>query len=211
MREQRAHWESDSRMRTHNAWHLAMFHVEQGNYASAMGILDGWLMPASAQSALDACDATALLWHLHEEGSDDEGRWLRLSDAFERAMTPGFWPFVDLHAAIAHEAAGQRDRLQRLARAVDHVAAASDFAATRARDITQPGLRVLRAWAEGRHGQARELWSELRATLSDGGGSHVQLQLFDAIARGGEQRMRWAIHGMHAASSMTPVGLRRAA
>ena len=82
MHEQRAHWKSDSRMRTHNAWHLAMFHVEQGNYASELGILDGWLLPASAQSALDACDATALLWRLHDESGDDEGRWVRLSDAF---------------------------------------------------------------------------------------------------------------------------------
>lgn len=212
MREQRAHWESDSRMRTHNAWHLAMFHVEQGNYASAMGILDGWLMPASAQSALDACDATALLWHLHEEGGDDEGRWLRLSDAFERAMTPGFWPFVDLHAAIAHAAAGQHARVQQLTRAVDRCAAGRDFAASRARSITQPGLQVLQAWAEGRYGQAREQWTALRATLSDCGGSHVQLELFDAIARGGDQRLRWAINGGRANTVvLTPVGLRRAA
>lgn len=212
MREQRAHWESDSRMRTHNAWHLAMFHVEQGNYASAMGILDGWLMPASAQSALDACDATALLWHLHEEGGDDEGRWLRLSDAFERAVTPGFWPFVDLHAAIAHAAAGQHARFQQLTRAVDRYAEGRDFAASRARSITQPGLRVLQAWAEGRYGQAREQWNALRAMLSECGGSHVQLELFDAIARGNDQRLRWAINGGRANTVvLTPVGLRRAA
>jgi hypothetical protein len=212
MREQRAHWESDSRMRTHNAWHLAMFHAEQGNYASAMGILDGWLMPASAQSALDACDATALLWHLHDESGDEEGRWLRLSDAFERSMTPGFWPFVDLHAAVAHEAAGQHDRLRRLALGVDHVAAGQDFAAARARSVTQPGLRVLRAWAEGRYGQAHEQWAGLRASLSDCGGSHVQLDLFDAIARSGDQRLRWAANGSRAsAAASKSVGLRRAA
>lgn len=212
MREQRAHWESDSRMRTHNAWHLALFHVEQGNYTSALGILDGWLLPASAQSALDACDATALLWRLHDESGEDEGRWFRLSDAFERSMTPGFWPFIDLHAAIAHEAAGQHDRVQRLTRAVDHCALGQDFAASRARSITQPGLRVLKAWAEGRHSQARELWTQLRATLSDSGGSHVQLDLFDAIARGGDQHIRWAVHGAHASSvRVMPVGMQRAA
>lgn len=211
MRDQRAHWESDSRMRTHNAWHLAMFHVEQGNYASALGILDGWMLPASAHSALDACDATALLWHLDDENGDDEGRWQRLSDAFERTMTPGFWPFVDLHAAVAHQAAGQHDRVRRLARIIDHCATGQDFAATRARSITQPGLQVLRAWAEGRYGQARELWNSLRAVLSDGGGSHVQLDLFDAIARGGEQRIRWAIHGVHDAVRIVPAGMRRAA
>ncbi|MBX9628909.1 MAG: hypothetical protein K2X67_00175 [Burkholderiales bacterium] len=212
MRDQRAHWESDSRMRTHNAWHLAMFHVEQGSYASALGILDGWLLPASAQSALDACDATALLWRLQDDGGDENGRWLRLSDAFERSMTPGFWPFVDLHAAIAHEAAGQHDRMQRLSRVIDHCAMRQDFAASRARSITQPGLRVLTAWAEGRHGQARELWGDLRVSLGDCGGSHVQLDLFDVIARGDAQRTRWAIGPTHPTTSgRTTDGLRRAA
>ena len=33
MREQRAHWTGDSRMRTHNAWHLAMFDADEGNVA----------------------------------------------------------------------------------------------------------------------------------------------------------------------------------
>ena len=99
-----------SRMRTHNVWHLAMFEIADGNVASALGILDAWLLPASAQSPLDACDATSLLWRLSTEGVDDEGRWRRISGAFEQALTPGFWPYVDLHAALAHMAAGQKTR-----------------------------------------------------------------------------------------------------
>jgi hypothetical protein len=45
MRDQRAQWAGDSRMRTHNAWHLAMFEAEEGNVASALDILDEWLLP----------------------------------------------------------------------------------------------------------------------------------------------------------------------
>ena len=54
MRDQRAHWAGESRMRTHNAWHLAMFDAVQGNIAPALRILDAWLIPASAKSPLDA-------------------------------------------------------------------------------------------------------------------------------------------------------------
>ena len=109
MRDQRAHWATQSRMRTHNAWHLAMFDAEDGNVASALDVLDAWLLPASAGSPLDACDATALLWRLAADGVDDEGRWCNVSDAFERTLTPGFWPYVDLHAALAHLTAGEHD------------------------------------------------------------------------------------------------------
>ena len=154
MRDQRAHWAGESRMRTHNAWYLAMFDAEEGNVASALRVLDAWLLPASARSSLDACDATALLWRLATEGVEDARRWCKVSDAFERTLTPGFWPYVDLHAALAHLAAGKTARAQRLAQAIEHCAQGVNYAALRARHITQPGIRALGAWAEGRYGEA---------------------------------------------------------
>jgi hypothetical protein len=183
MREQRAHWAGDSRMRTHNAWHLAMFDADDGNIASALGVLDTWLLPASARSALDACDAAALLWRLTTDGVDDEGRWCRVSDAFDRAVTPGFWPYVDLHAGLAHFAAGKRERAQGLVHAIERRAQGADYAALRARHVTRPGLQALGAWAEGRYGEAAGLFAGLRPFLDAAGGSRVQLKLFKSIER----------------------------
>ena len=183
MRDQRAYWARESRMCTHNAWHLAMFDAEEGNLASALDIFDDWLLPASAQSPLDACDATALLWRLAAEGVDDEARWCRVSDAFERTLTPGFWPYVDLHAALAHLTAGKQARAQRLAQAIARCAEGSNYAALRARHITQPGLRALGAWAEGRYGEAARRFAALRPFLGGAGGSRVQLEIFTSIER----------------------------
>jgi 4-oxalocrotonate tautomerase len=190
MRDQRAHWATESRMRTHNAWHLAMFDAEEGNVASALGILDAWLLPASARSALDACDATALLWRLAIEGVEDDGRWCGISDAFERTMTPGFWPYVDLHAGLAHLTAGKRERWQRLVRAIARCAEGGSHAAMRARHITQPGLRALDAWAEGRYGEAARLLAGLQPVLGDAGGSRVQLEIFKSIEHEAARRQR---------------------
>lgn len=181
MRDQRGHWETESRMRTHNAWHLAMFDVEEGNVASALGILDTWLLPVIAQSPLDACDAAGLLWRLALEGVDDGGRWRKISDAFHAATTPGFWPYVDLHAALAHLNAGEEIRAQRLAQAIERCAEGVDYAALRARLVTLPGLQALDAWADGRYGEAAELLARLRPFLGDAGGSRVQLEVFKSI------------------------------
>ena len=189
MRDQRLHWDGDSRMRTHNAWHLAMFDAEQGNVASALRILDAWLLPAIARSPLDACDATALLWRLATEGVDDKGRWRRVSDAFERTLTPGFWPYVDLHAALAHLAAGQNARAQRLAQAIEQCAQGANYAALRARNITQPGLRALGAWAEGRYGEAARLLAGLQPLLGDAGGSRDRKSTRLNSSHGGISRM----------------------
>jgi hypothetical protein len=194
MRHQHAHWAGDSRMRTHNAWHLAMFDAEEGDVESALGILDEWLLPASESSALDACDAAALLWRLGSEGVDDEGRWHRISDAFERTLTPGFWPYVDLHAGLTHLAAEKQARAQRLAHAIERCAEGGDYAALRARRVTLPGLRALVAQAEGRHAEAIGLFADLRPVLAAAGGSRVQLEIFESIERDAVRRQRVRTH-----------------
>jgi hypothetical protein len=183
MRDQHAHWAMESRMRTHNAWHLAMFDVEDGNLDSALGILDAWLLPASAQSQLDACDATALLWKLEREGVDCTSRWRRVSDAFHRTLTPGFWPFVDLHAALAHLSARKRSRVQALVRAIERSASGTSYAAMRARHVTRPGVRALVAWSEGRHAEAAAVLTGLQPILAEAGGSSVQLEVFKHVER----------------------------
>jgi hypothetical protein len=180
MRDQRAQWATKSRMRTHNAWHLAMFDLEDGNVDAALEILDRCLLPASAESPLDACDATGLLWRLALEGVNDGARWGKISDAFER-MTPGFWPYVDLHAALAHLSAGRKARAQRLAQAIDRCAESGGYAALRARHVTQPGLGALVAWAEARYADAAMLFAGLRPFLADAGGSRIQLAVFKSL------------------------------
>src|SRR5262245_46185586 len=183
MRDQHAHWLTESRMCTHNAWHLAMFDAEQGNVAPPLAILDAWLLPASSRSALDACDATALLWRLTSDGVDDGGRWSKLSDAFERILTPGFWPYVDLHAALAHLTAENQERVQKLAQTVHQCAEGTSYAALRARHVTQPGLRALAAQTAGRYDEAAAAFTGLQPFLECAGGSRVQLEVFQSIER----------------------------
>ena len=190
MRDQHAQWATASRMCTHNAWHLSMFDAEEGNVASALAILDAWLLPASVQSALDACDATALLWRLTSDGVDHAGRWSKLSDAFERILTPGFWPYVDLHAALAHLTAGKQDRVQKLVQSVERCAEGASYAALRARHVTLPGLRALRAQAERRYDEAAAAFAGLQPFLGCAGGSRVQLEVFQRIEHQAVQLQR---------------------
>ncbi|MFL6581461.1 MAG: hypothetical protein ACJ8G2_12030 [Burkholderiales bacterium] len=194
MRAQRAHWAGDSRMRTHNAWHLAMFDVEEGNIAPALNILDAWLLPASTLSSIEACDAAALLWRLATEGVDVASRWCAVSDAFEQTLSPGFWPYVDLHAALAHIAAGKPARSKALTDAIERCAQGSNYAASRARHITLPGFQALHAWAEGRYGEAAKLLRALQPLLPYAGGSRVQLEIFKSIERKSGNLGRTAQH-----------------
>jgi len=181
MLEQHAHWRTESRMRTHNAWHLAMFELEGGGRGDALEVLDEWLMPAIDESVLDACDATALLWRLDLGGIDAGTRWRRLSDAFERTA-PGFWPYVDLHAGFAHWLADQGLRARRLETAVADYARGHTHAALRARRITLPGLAAFAAIADGRIADALPMLARLKPLLAEAGGSKAQLELFYGLS-----------------------------
>jgi hypothetical protein len=181
MRAQRAHWAVASRMRTHNAWHLAMCDMDDGNMAPAISILDTCLLPAAESSPVDACDVTSLLWRLSRSGLDVGNRWLRLSDAFERQWHPGFWPYIDVHAALAHLLAARQQRADRLVRSVELCAAGSHPAGTRARDITLPLLRTINDWSRGDRRAAATTFSNQRALLAAAGGSRIQMEIFTGL------------------------------
>jgi hypothetical protein len=186
MRDQRAHWHTGSRMCTHNAWHLAMFDAEQGDFASALAILDKWLLPASESSTIEACDATGLLWRLTTEGVDDAGRWKRISDAFARRLAPGYWPFIDVHAALAHRAAGEPERARDLVEAIERVAKGADHAAHRARTVTLPAVRALLSGREPSllgAGGSRVQLSVARRALPPRGGRQTELALERPVER----------------------------
>jgi hypothetical protein len=186
MRRQRAHWSVPSRMRTHNAWHLAMFDVEDGHTASALALLDNCLLPAARQSPVDACDATSLLWRLASPDMDTGARWRQLSDAFERRWRPGFWPYVDMHAAIAHVRAGQTQRSQQLARSIELCAAQNDLSAGRARQITIPFLQAVAQWQSQDGDAATMTLDDLRPMLHAAGGSRLQMEAFAQRQRAGD-------------------------
>jgi hypothetical protein len=180
MRAQRPQWAVKSRMRTHNAWHLAMFDLDDGRPDSAINILDGCLLPDVDRRPLDACDAVALAWRLARAGVDVGGRWQRLSGAFEEFWQPGFWPYVDLHAAVAHGEAGATGRLRSLEAAIAACARAGGFAGERARNVTQPALGALGAWLAGdANGAARRL-AAVPGGLGEAGGSRAQIGVFSA-------------------------------
>jgi hypothetical protein len=178
MRRQRAQWAVQSRMLTHNAWHLAMFDVDEGRVTPALRILDTCILPAAAQSPVDACDAVSLLWRVVAEEPSVSDRWQQLSDAFERLWQPGFWPYVDLHAALAHLRAGRRERFERFLDGAALSALGTHTVATRARDITLPILRALGAGNDEVRTRTATAIAQLGPLLGDAGGSRLQLGVF---------------------------------
>jgi len=188
MRQHEAQWLTVGRMGAHNAWHLAQFELESGEPARALTALDQRLVPSASMSASSAADATALLWRLQLDGVDPGSRWSALSDCWTAQSSPGFWPFLDLYAAIAFNAAGHLDRARRLAHAITASARSDGHSAHLARTVTLPGLRAIEAFAAGDYASAYVTLQTLRGVLGQVGASQAQVSLFDRMRAAADRR-----------------------
>src|SRR5262245_42071611 len=103
LQDTRRVWETaDNGFVYHNAWHLALFHMDRAEYANALEIWDA-RFPANLEIALPRIDATALLWRLKLESVDVGTRFAQVADAWKRDLESegGFYAFNDFHAALA--------------------------------------------------------------------------------------------------------------
>ena len=176
----------------HNAWHVALFHMDRDEHAKALAIFDQRLA-GGGELALTRIDASALLWRLMLEGADVASRFAAVADAWEKALDEegGFYAFNDFHAALAFAAAGRRGALARLRAALER-AAGDNAAMTRA--VGAPAIAAAAAYCEGRFDAAVENLVAVRDGASRFGGSHAQrdllsLTLIDAAARAGLTRL----------------------
>ena len=63
----------------------------------------------TADGMFDMVDASALLWRLYLRGIDVSERWQPLADDWAPFAEDGFYPFNDVHAAMAFVGAGRED------------------------------------------------------------------------------------------------------
>ena len=80
--------------------------------------------------ALELLDATALLWRLQLEGTPAGDRWPPLAQAWARLLTPGYYPFNDMHAIMAFIGDGDLDRAREVVGALERWWRGGDAAPT---------------------------------------------------------------------------------
>jgi len=156
----------------HNAWHVALFHMDRGDFTKALEVYDQ-RFGGPLELALARVDATALLWRLRLEGVDVASRFDAVVKSWNTVLEDerGFYAFNDYHMALACAAADRRDLLAKLREGLERAAGDN---AEMTRIVGRPVVEAAIAYGEGRHVAAAGLLVAARDTAMVSGGSHAQ-------------------------------------
>jgi tetratricopeptide (TPR) repeat protein len=172
-----ADWAEASFFAVHNAWHLALYHLERADHAAALAVYDRLLRPGRRSLVLNLCDAAALLWRLHLAGVDAGERWPELADAMAAKAEPGCHVFNDIHLALALAGAGRLAELEGLTTCLHALALGGSDYAARLRTVALPAIRAAAAFAHGGYGDAVILLTPALPELGAMSGSHAQREI----------------------------------
>jgi tetratricopeptide (TPR) repeat protein len=196
IRSREADWAgADNAFAPHNWWHLALFHLDRGEYDAALALYDAKLVGTHTEMMLVLVDATALLWRLRLEGVDVGNRfefvaalWFAKQDA-ER----GFYAFNDVHASLAFAATGRIEAGATLRRHMRETAVGYSTNGVMTREVGLPLAQAVADFGSGRYAEAATAIETVRDVAHRFGGSHAQrdlltLTLIEAARRAGHTR-----------------------
>lgn len=191
-------WSPDSLFAYHNWWHVALFHIEQGDIAGALRLFDERVSAGGFGQALEAIDGSALLWRLWVLGHDVGDRWAKVAPAWRSRTADGIYAFNDVHAMMAFVGTGDRAAQREVIATLEHAAAGRGTNAMMSRDVGLPIARGLAAFGQGDFAGAVAQILPVRGIANRFGGSHAQRDvlswtLCEAAIRSGDALMAEAM------------------
>ena len=186
-----ADWAPGNYFAVHNAWHLALYHVDREDHGSALAVYDRLIRPGRRSILLNLCDAAALLWRLHLEGVEVGERWEGVADLMVPHALARVHVFDDVHLAIAFAAAGRDFALRELLRSLSEQARGESEPAAMTRLVGLPVAQAMAAFAHGAYGATvdRLLSARANAALMTGSAAQrdiLELTLIEAALRDGQ-------------------------
>ncbi|MEQ8824090.1 MAG: tetratricopeptide repeat protein [Filomicrobium sp.] len=162
----------------HLAWHLALFHIEEGRSDIALDLYDREVRPTQTDDFRDMSNAVSMLWRLEQHGVNVGNRWTGLREIAYARRTDTSYVFASLHYLLALIGAGDLEGAGELVNNMRIRAAANDDR-DQARVADNVGIALAEAFL-CLHGGRRPAkgFGDMALEMKTVGGSHAQRDVF---------------------------------
>ncbi len=182
MADQTAAWSHCNNFRFHVWWHIALMHLDLGQYDKALALYDSEIRAEHTDDYRDISNGASLLSRLQLEGMDVGNRWEELAELSANRTDDGCVVFADLHYMLSLIGGGRDDAVRKM---MARMAKDAGVAETEMQKLTRhPGLSTaagLEAFGEGRYAVAFGHLKGGRDALQGIGGSHAQRDVFERL------------------------------
>lgn len=176
-------WEQSVHLATHNHWHVALFHIENEDYESAVQILEDEILKRSTQSRtmLDILDTSSLVYRLSilNPSIVKDFHWETALELSKSYAQDHITTFNDVHFMMAFSSGGRDDLVEEMLESLPKGKNGGELA-----DHPLLSVPLLQALVDFRRGKYSNVVTELeplRYNITQIGGSHAQRDIFNLI------------------------------
>lgn len=160
----------------HIAWHLALFHLQRGEYSHVLDLYEREIRPEAVPIPFQLFDPVSVLWRLDAYACPVEERfWQELGRHSAQRALPSSMIFNDLHHGMALARIGDVAGVQSI---LDSLRARGARGQVTATEVAVPLLQGLAAFAGGEYATAADLIEPIEDRIYEVGGSHAQREVF---------------------------------
>jgi tetratricopeptide (TPR) repeat protein len=163
----------------HDAWHLALLHLEQLDVAAAMRVFRTHIWGITPDFVVEQLDAIALLWRIEMAAGPMDAQWPSIAEHIATRALETFMPFMNAHYVYALARAGRADAVEAALAGVRARSAADDEEAKRVwAPVGRAVIEGAAAFGAGDRARAAALLDPVMPMMTSIGGSDAQDDLF---------------------------------
>jgi tetratricopeptide (TPR) repeat protein len=163
----------------HDAWHLALLHLEQLDVAAAMRVFRTHIWGITPDFVVEQLDAIALLWRIEMAAGPMDAQWPSIAEHIATRALETFMPFMNSHYVYALARAGRADAVEAALAGVRARSAADDEEAKRVwAPVGRAVIEGAAAFGAGDRARAAALLDPVMPMMTSIGGSDAQDDLF---------------------------------
>ena len=163
----------------HDAWHLALLHLEQLDVAAAMRVFRTHIWGITPDFVVEQLDAIALLWRIEMAAGPMDAQWPSIAEHIAARALETFMPFMNAHYVYALARAGRTDAVEAALTGVRARSAADDEEAKRVwAPVGRAVIEAAAAFGAGDRARAAALLDPVMPMMTSIGGSDAQDDLF---------------------------------